>query len=300
MRTVTTPLVEQVRALNKLQAGLTAVLIVVAVIALVFTATNVTTFATDHHVSPWIAWLLDPMVALALGAVLVFDGRLSEYGVHPSGWATGLRWFAGLGTWVMNCWGSLWPEGTPFGVPRAVDPAGLVLHSIPPALLIILAEAITHYRRAILAKIAELRAQVDTAPAEGDAVVEKVDGPAVHPASTSPSTSRPAPVATEPAVLRGRRPSLVICGDRRVYPLAVPAASTRELEEAPEPEKLPSVEAMNVIRTCWVMGETIAEAARKSTRSTSYVHKVYQRLTKEQEAAETVQEADRYALEAAG
>ncbi|WP_157847703.1 hypothetical protein [Streptomyces violens] len=283
----------QIRALNRLQAGLTAVLVVVAVIALVFTATNVTTFATDHHVSPWIAWLLDPMVAVALGAVLIFDGRLSEYGVHPSGWATGLRWFAGLGTWVMNCWGSLWPEGTPFGVPHAVDPAGLVLHSIPPALLIILAEAITHYRRAILAKIAELRAQVDTGPAAVDAVVEKVDGPAVHPASTPLSTISFAPVAAEPAVVPVRRPSLVICGDRQVYPLTVPAAST------PEPEKLSSFEALNVIRTCWVMGETIAEAARKSTRSTSYVHKVYQRLTKEKEAADTRPAADRLALEAA-
>ncbi|MER7395473.1 hypothetical protein ABT381_08150 [Streptomyces sp. NPDC000151] len=289
----------QIRALNRLQAGLTSVLVVVAVIALVFTATNVTTFATDHHVSPWIAWLLDPMVAVALGAVLIFDGRLSEYGVHPSGWATGLRWFAGLGTWVMNCWGSLWPEGTPFGVPRAVDPAGLVLHSIPPALLIILAEAITHYRRAILAKIAELRAQVDTVTAAGDAVVEKVDGPAGHPASTAPSTVRPTPVAAEPAVAPVRRPSLVICGDRQVYPLTVPAASTSEPQEAPEPEKLSSFEALNVIRTCWVMGETIAEAARKSTRSTSYVHKVYQRLTKEKEAAETQPAPARLALEAA-
>ncbi|MFG2234392.1 hypothetical protein ACGFNX_31125 [Streptomyces sp. NPDC048723] len=42
-------------------------------------------FAIDHHVSPWIAWLLDPMVAVALGTVLIFDGRLSEYGLYPSG-----------------------------------------------------------------------------------------------------------------------------------------------------------------------------------------------------------------------
>ncbi|MFD0444679.1 hypothetical protein ACFQ10_23025 [Streptomyces indonesiensis] len=121
----------QIAALNRLQSGLTTVLVLVAVVALAFTATNVTMFAIRHEVSPWIAWLLDPMVAVALGAVLIVDGRLSEYGVTPSGWASGLRWFAGLGTWVMNCWGSLWPEGSAFGVPRLVDPAGLVLHSIP-------------------------------------------------------------------------------------------------------------------------------------------------------------------------
>lgn len=98
---------EQIAALQGLQSGLTKVLVAVAVVALAFTATNVTLFAIDHHISVWIAWLLDPMVAVALGAVLIVDGRLSEHGVHPSGWATGLRWFAGLGTWLMNCWASL-------------------------------------------------------------------------------------------------------------------------------------------------------------------------------------------------
>lgn len=122
---------EQITALHRLLGTLTRVLVAVAVVALVFTASNVTMFAITHHVSPWIAWLLDPMVAVALGAVLIFDGRLSEYGLYPSGWAAVLRWFAGVGTWVMNCWSSLWPAGTGFGIPRDVDPAGLVLHSIP-------------------------------------------------------------------------------------------------------------------------------------------------------------------------
>lgn len=126
-----TPVARQIAALQSLQSGLTRVLVAVAVVALAFTATNVTLFAIDHHISVWIAWLLDPMVAVALGAVLIVDGRLSEHGVEPSGWATALRWFAGLATWLMNCWGSLWPAGTGFGVPRQVDPAGLVLHSIP-------------------------------------------------------------------------------------------------------------------------------------------------------------------------
>ncbi|MGW3567276.1 hypothetical protein ACWDSL_26030 [Streptomyces sp. NPDC000941] len=268
------PLRVQIAALNRLQSGLTTVLVLVAVVALAFTATNVTMFAIQHEVSPWIAWLLDPMVAVALGAVLIVDGRLSEYGVNPSGWASGLRWFAGLGTWVMNCWGSLWPEGSAFGVPRQVDPAGLVLHSIPPVLLIVLAEAITHYRRAILGKIAELRAEVEAV----DAPVESAPVPPVStpvPAPPAPPAPVPAPVPVPAAV---EPSSLVICGDRRVYELTVPSVSTSAEDEATETEKLPADEALNVIRTCWVMGETIAEAARKSTRSTSYVHKIYQRL----------------------
>ncbi|AQW52302.1 hypothetical protein ACIQPP_41845 [Streptomyces violaceusniger] len=261
----------QIAALNRLQSGLTTVLVLVAVVALAFTATNVTMFAIQHEVSPWIAWLLDPMVAVALGAVLIVDGRLSEYGVNPSGWASGLRWFAGLGTWVMNCWGSLWPEGSAFGVPRQVDPAGLVLHSIPPVLLIVLAEAITHYRRAILGKIAELRAEVEAV----DAPVESAPVPPVSTPVTPPPAPAPAP-APVPGVVE---PSpLVICGERRVYELTVPPVSTSAEDDAAKTEKLPADEALNVIRTCWVMGKTITEAARKSTRSTSYVHKVYQRL----------------------
>ncbi|MGK3106246.1 hypothetical protein [Streptomyces sp. WAC05858] len=270
----------QIAALNRLQSGLTTVLVLVAVVALAFTATNVTMFAIQHEVSPWIAWLLDPMVAVALGAVLIVDGRLSEYGVNPSGWASGLRWFAGLGTWVMNCWGSLWPEGTAFGVPRQVDPAGLVLHSIPPVLLIVLAEAITHYRRAILGKIAELRSEVEaeSAPVES-APVPPVSTPVTAPPAPAPAPA-PVPAAVEPS-------PLVICGDRRVYGLTVPPVSTSAEDEAAETEKLPADEALNIIRTCWVMGETIAEAARKSTRSTSYVHKIYQRLRDQASGPET-------------
>ncbi|MGW0554407.1 hypothetical protein ACWDZ6_09440 [Streptomyces sp. NPDC002926] len=263
---------EQIAALLLLQSRLTRVLVAIAVVALAFTATNVTLFAITHHISVWIAWLLDPMVAVALGTVLIVDGLLSQHGVHPSGWATALRWFAGLGTWLMNCWAALWPDGSPFGVPREVDPAGLVLHSIPPVLLIVLAEAITHYRRAILARIAELRPLVN----EGDSIP-------VHPASTPAFTPAPAaqPVAPQesaPAVKR-----LVICGGQQVYPLAVPPSSTPDGEEATAGEKLPAGEALNVIRTCWVMGDTIAQAAVKSTRSTTYVHKVYKRLEGEQD-----------------
>ncbi|WP_405838396.1 hypothetical protein OG528_12665 [Streptomyces platensis] len=278
MRIHALPAAQQIATLLELQSRLTKVLVSVAVVAMTFTATNVTLFAIGHHINPWIAWLLDPMVAVALGTVLIVDGRLSEYGVHPSGWASGLRWFAGIGTWVMNCWSSLWPNGAPFGIPRDVDPAGLVLHSIPPVLLIVLAEAITFYRRAILGKIAELRALVDEAEAE-------VDTTPVHPASTTPSAPAPEPSPTEHPAVAEWQASLVICGDRAVYPLTVPPASTSGGEEEPQEEKLSADEALNVIRACWAMGDTIAEAAKKSTRSTSYVHKVYQRLKDTAEAS---------------
>ncbi|MFF5778460.1 hypothetical protein ACFY7Y_16130 [Streptomyces virginiae] len=275
------PPLEQIAALEGMLSKLTRVLVAVAVVALVFTASNVTMFAIDHHVSPWIAWLLDPMVAVALGTVLIFDGRLSEYGLYPSGWASVLRWFAGLGTWVMNCWTSLWPAGTGFGIPRDVDPAGLVLHSIPPVLLIVLAEAISHYRHQILAKVTELRALVDT-------VVDEVDSTPVPTLSTPAPGTSPVDVPTEPAPGARNRMSLVICGDRQVFHPAFPLSSPRVPRGELEPARLSAEEAANVIRACWVQGKNLPEAARLSTRSTSYVHKLYQRLNDDRQASDAL------------
>ncbi|MGK5627313.1 hypothetical protein [Streptomyces sp. URMC 123] len=273
--------VEQIAALRRLQSRLTCVLVVVALVALVFTATNVTLFAIDHHVSPWIAWLLDPMVALALGAGLIADGRLSEHGVHPSGWASALRWFAGVGTWLMNCWSALWPAGAPFGVPRQVDPAALVLHSVPPVLLILLAEAISHYRRAILARIGDLQHEVDAADARVDARVERVEDAGFPPASARGLTA-PAALAPRAAGSAGvGRLSLVICGGSRVHTPLVPPSSSSSAPRGERVVKLPAEEAARIIRACWVEGATIPDAARRSTRSTSYVHKVYKQLEDE-------------------
>ncbi|MFJ5553140.1 hypothetical protein [Streptomyces sp. NPDC093225] len=262
----------QIRALERSLDSLTRVLVGICTVALIFTATNVTMFAIDHHVWVGIAWMLDPMVAVALGTVLLYDGRLSEYGLAPSGWASGLRWFAGVATWVMNCWASLWPEGTAFGVPHHVDPAGLVLHSIPPVLLIVLAEAISHYRRAILNKIEDLRATLVDTPAP------RVEATPVHPTVARASTAPPAYAATAAPTGAGSGSLLVICGDRRVYPLAIPRTSTVVPLHAELVEKLPSDEAKRIIRECWEDGVSIGKAARKSTRSTSYVHKVYTQL----------------------
>lgn len=264
---------EQIRALQDLQSNLTRVLVTVAVVAMAFTATNVTLFAIEHHIPAVIAWLLDPIVAVALGAVLIVDGRLSEHGVHPSGWATGLRWFTGLSTWLMNCWSSLWPAGAPFGVPRQVDPAGLVLHSIPPVLLIVLAEAITFYRRAILDRIAVLRDQVDT-------LQPTVDTPAAPPVSAPSTPTAPVPVEqTIPAVS-----PLVICGAQDVYTLPVPPRPDVESESGRQVERLSTEQALNAIEECWGQGASIRTAARKSTRSPSYVQTVYARLNEARQA----------------
>ncbi|MFR9723565.1 hypothetical protein ACL02R_09355 [Streptomyces sp. MS19] len=233
-----------IHRLRGVQKRLTAVLVVIAVIALVFTATSVTLFAMRHGVHPGIAWLLDPMVALALGAVLITDGVLAEYSIKPRGWSTALRYFAGLVTWVMNCWSSVWPPGTAFGVPHHVDAAGLVLHSIPPVLLIVLAEAVTAYRRAILAKVTELEAD-DTPPTEPAApatvpvaVAERVRVPEVYPRPPEavPAGVRLLPIVARPAAAPG--PEVPAGGKRpRAAVLAAAAPRTRVEARVPEPSE---------------------------------------------------------------
>ncbi|UDM03292.1 extensin [Streptomyces longhuiensis] len=131
-----------------LLSALTRALAGVAVLALVFTAVNVTLFATSRGVAPAIAILLDPMVALALAAILYADARLAAWGIRPPRWSAALRWFTGITATLMNTWDSIWPDRQ-IGTPIHADPAGIVLHGVPTVLLILLTETIAAYRRTV-------------------------------------------------------------------------------------------------------------------------------------------------------
>jgi hypothetical protein len=106
--------------------------------ALVFTFSlgNVHRFALGAEVGDPIAWLLAPAVDLALVAALFGDAVLSRYQLDAGNWAAALRWFAGLATLGLNSWDA-WAH---------VDPAAIVAHTVPPMLLILLAEAAPQYR----------------------------------------------------------------------------------------------------------------------------------------------------------
>jgi hypothetical protein len=165
MRAVTTENATKARTaigdLERTERLITTVLVILGVGGLIFTAVNVTLFAIDHHTHPGIAWMLDPLVSLALLGVLFIDGQLAAHGYKPNGWPFALRWFAGLSTWLMNCWASLYPDGKFTGWPDRPDPAGLLLHSVIPFLVILLAEAGAGYRKFSTGKKAEHRATLD-------------------------------------------------------------------------------------------------------------------------------------------
>ncbi|MFJ6775726.1 hypothetical protein ACIQOV_33035 [Kitasatospora sp. NPDC091257] len=147
--------------LKKLGELITSSLMSIGGGALIFTCINVTIFAMKHDIPGWIAWMLDPMASLALITVLYVDGVLAEQGGQRAGtWPFLLRWFAGVSTWLMNSWTSLYPDGRFTLIPEHPDAGGLLLHSVAPFLLITMAEASSGYRKYLAKRLGELRATV--------------------------------------------------------------------------------------------------------------------------------------------
>ncbi|MFD7734322.1 hypothetical protein ACFV6F_28585 [Kitasatospora phosalacinea] len=144
--------------LTRLGEHITRSLMTIGAGALIFTCINVTLFAMSHDIPGWIAWMLDPMASLALITVLYVDGVLAEQGGERAGtWPFLLRWFAGISTWLMNSWTSLYPDGTFAFIPKHPDAGGLLLHSVAPFLLITMAEASSGYRKYLARRLVDLR-----------------------------------------------------------------------------------------------------------------------------------------------
>lgn len=108
-------------------------------LGLAFTMVNVQTFAAAGAVAgslAWCAaWLLDPMVSLVLVAVLRAEQITARYQVpmrtgEIGPWVRRTKLFAFAATYTMNTWQS-WSE---------LHLAGIVLHSVPPAMVYLAAE----------------------------------------------------------------------------------------------------------------------------------------------------------------
>jgi hypothetical protein len=158
---------------------------VVGAMALIFTMVTVTQFAMKHQVSGWIAWLLDPMVSLALLVVLVGDAVLARHGQRMGGWSTVLKLGAGSATWAMNVWESV----------ATRDPAGIVLHSVAPALVIGLAEVTPRLRVAF----AELADRLDARAGDLDARADALEHAAATAAAATAATAAATTAATAAA-----------------------------------------------------------------------------------------------------
>lgn len=194
--------------------ALTEVLCAVGILALVFTAVNVTGFATSRGIPLPIAILLDPMISIALAGTLYADSHLAGWGLTPPAWSTTMRWGAGLCAALMNTWASLWPDGH-IGLPRQADPAAVLLHLTPPLLLIALAETIAAYRR-LLTEVHHRTPAPDTAPASDPARTTTYLPPLPHEATTA-APPHPAPTAATGTRTHPDRTSSRT-GPRQVHP----------------------------------------------------------------------------------
>jgi len=110
------------------------------VCGLAFTMTNVQTFAAVGAPAwslPWLAaWLLDPTVSVILLAILRAEQVTARYQVETGPWVRRAKWFTLAATYVMNTWASY----------AAGSLAGIVLHSVPPLVVFVAAEAVTDLR----------------------------------------------------------------------------------------------------------------------------------------------------------
>lgn len=116
---------------------------------LAFTMSNVQGFAAagarTWSVPWWAAWLLDPMVSLVLLAILRAEQVTARCGVHSGGWVRGAKWFTLAATYVMNTWAAF----------TAGSLALVVLHSVPPLVVFVAAEAVTELRNKLTTVVVE-------------------------------------------------------------------------------------------------------------------------------------------------
>lgn len=130
------PTEDEILRLGKIISGSTWT---IALVVIIFSAITATGFVADHQTPLWAA----PMIGLAVDAAFVMslnaDSFLSRYALpDPGMWPRLLRSFTGACSIGLN-------DGLAIA---AGDYVGVAIHSIAPALLLLLAEAAPAYRRA--------------------------------------------------------------------------------------------------------------------------------------------------------
>ena len=268
-----------------------AVLWVVTGGAMATAAATVTAWAIEHGMSPWVAWMVDPLLSVALLTALIGEGVLARHGRRGGAWPAVLRWGTGTATLAANVWGSV----------VARDAAGVVLHAIAPALVVTVAEAAPRLRRR-LAELAddletEAAARIESGSIESTptpiAVVstvvpdpigptgwgaptvapigEPIDVRPVEPIESAPAPIRSGPIARAPRVERVRvesTPTAATSGER-VGARSIEACRA-ELAEAIGAGELPATPSAEAIRRRLGVGPTRARALRDELAAATY------------------------------
>jgi hypothetical protein len=176
---------------EKVRAQVDRLMWTAIVLGLAFTMVNVQVFAAEGAPAwtlAWVAaWVLDPMVSLALVAVLRAEQVANRWMVRVGPWGRSARWALLAGTYTMNTW-TEWAE---------MVPSRIVLHSVPPLLVFLAAEAVTDLREALGRAIEVAAASPRPAPA---AEPERSGTLFVDDLPTIPFPPVPAPAPAAPPV----------------------------------------------------------------------------------------------------
>ncbi|WP_078843221.1 DUF2637 domain-containing protein [Streptomyces albus] len=240
----------RVTPLSALAAGAAVVTVALTAAAFWLSYEHLHDVAAAHGLghAPERAWAWPATVDLFIVAGELLILRASLRGTVDR-WAIALAATGSLGSIALNV----------AGVGQHAHPLDYVVAAVPPV--------------AALLAFGALMRQVHDALSR--AVVTTPEEPVEVTLQVTPEPRRElAPAAAE---------SLVICGGQTAFTPAVPPREVDSEEDTP-PDRLPADEALNRIRVSWVMGKPVTEAAAWSTRSRSYVHKVYTRLDEERQA----------------
>ena len=161
-----------------------------AVIVMVLSATTTANLFQAHGGNWAKGFALGLAIDLALAAALIGDQAVHGLG-QTSGWGTALRWITAGMSLVTNCAASA----------QQRDVLGVVLHAIPPVLLVVLTEAAQQYRTALAT--VQHRREEEQRRTEARRVAQQ-QKPAPTPAPAAPTAPKPAvpPVAVKPPAPR--------------------------------------------------------------------------------------------------
>jgi hypothetical protein len=237
------------------------------VLGLCFTMTNVQTFAaTGSPVGSlgWFAaWLLDPMVSLVLLAVLRAEQLTTRHHVNTGPWPRVAKWVLLSATYLMNTW-SAWATGSGSEV---------VLHSVPPLVVVIAAEALTDLQCALTTcaqRAAHLRTEPPV-PAQPGPLLntsrEENQAPVNTPRAASVNPPPPVSPTTPPAFVNNPRATPVNTPRTTGAPSppagqprrAQPTADTRGRRSDPVRRKL-LADYLTEARAAWRPGVMISPA----------------------------------------
>lgn len=200
-------------------------------LGLLFTTVNVHQFAAAgaavFSAGWWVAWLLDPMVSLLLLAVLRAEQITARYRVKLDAWPGRAKWCAFMVTYLMNTWTSWGLSGGAFSV------SAVVLHSVPPLLVVVSAETAPALRKQLTE--AAQRA-LEGAAHEPDPPRPHEDAPrAVHDAATRGAHGDGPQRLGEPGAFAGERDvrERLVHEPSAEQPQAVAAPATRQRRVSP-------------------------------------------------------------------